>query len=397
MRYIILTSSNSSRRTTHPAGRSSIRLGFPHYRFTIASGKQGVMKAKRTITIKDIAVRAGTSVATAGRALGGYGHVSAATRAKVVAAAKALDFQPNPSARSLKGKSTNTIGLMIANVRVPFFSMLVRAVEDAAIEKGFSVIVCNIDDDRDKEQEYLTLLRNKRVDGLIVCSAFTSRAEMPSKVAAIYECEIPTVFLDRKVEGLARPAVQTDNTTGTALAVNHLVNLGHTRIALATHLPNIDSIRNRIHGFKQALKTHGLKVEPSLIAMRGTHALQNGIDAGKALLQRRNPPTAIITINALITFGVLAAIKELGLAIPGDVALVGWDDFELADIMTPTISVIAQPTYSLGSIATTTRFGMIYLKGAGESVLLSPQLIGRVSAFGPPARRAVKRSGRDST
>lgn len=338
------------------------------------------MKPKRNVTIKDIAARAGTSVATAGRALGGYGNVFHETRERVMAAARALDFQPNMSARSLKGKSTQTIGLMIANVRVPFFSMLVRAVEDSAMEKGFSVIVCNIDDNREKECEYLSLLRSKRVDGLIVCSAYTARSEMQARIARLYERDIPTVFLDRKVDGLERPSVQIDNVTGTTMAVNHLVNLGHTRIGLASHLPNIDTIQNRVLGYKQALRNHVLKRDPALIAMRGTHALQDGLEAGKALLQLKDPPTAIVTINALITFGVLAAIKELGLRIPDDVSLVGWDDFELAAVMTPSISVVAQPTYSLGSIATNMLFDMLNSRGTQESILLSPQLIARESS-----------------
>ncbi len=344
------------------------------------------MENSRNTTIKDIAARARTSVATAGRALGGYGNVSRETKARVVAAAKALDFQPNMSARSLKGKSTKTIGLMIANVRVPFFSMLVRAVEDSAMEKGFSVIVCNIDDDREKEREYLSLLWSKRVDGLIVCSAFTAKSEMQAGVARLYDKKIPTVFLDRKVDGMERPSVQIDNITGTTLAVNHLVDLGHSRIGLASHLPSVDTIRNRILGYKQALHNHGLKFDPSLIAAQGTHALQDGVKVGKALLQLKKPPTAIVTINALVTFGVLAAIKEMGLRIPDDVSLIGWDDFELATIMTPAVSVISQPTYSLGSIATGMLFDMLNNRGTRESILLSPQLVVRESCIGAPRR-----------
>lgn len=347
------------------------------------------MNSKQNVTIKDIARKAGTSVATAGRALGGYGKVSQKTRDKVLAAAREHNFQPNMFARSLKGKATNTIGLMIANVRVPFFSLLVRAVEDAAIEKGFSVFVCNIDDDREKECNYLSLLRSKRVDGIIVCSAFTSRDEMRGKVAHLYEQEVPTVFLDRRVEGVKRPAVQIDNLNGSVMAVEHLLSLGHERIGLATHEPTIDTIAKRIQGYKQALSNRGIAVDPSLIAVRGLHSLQDGFDTTRALMGRKNRPTALLTINALMTFGALAAIKELGLRIPEDVSLIGWDDFELASVMTPAISVLSQPTYSLGSIATNMLFDMINNRGEPESIVLTPQLVSRDScARLPRAARA---------
>lgn len=180
-----------------------------------------------TVTIKDLAKKTGVSQATVGRVLGGYGRTSAKTRELVLAAAREFDYRPNTLAQGLKGKSTQTIGLMIANVCNPFFSIIVRAVEDVCINNGYSLIVCNIDEDKEKERRYLGLLRSKRVDGLLTCSSFSQKKEMKREVVRLYEEEIPTVFVDRRVDGLSCPSIQTDSRYGSILAVNHLVKLGH--------------------------------------------------------------------------------------------------------------------------------------------------------------------------
>lgn len=348
------------------------------------------MSKKQDVTIKDIAQKVGISIATVGRALGGYGRVSAATREKVLSAAKELEFQPNVFARSLKGKATNTIGLLIANIRVPFFSLLARAVEDSAIEKGFSVFVCNIDEDQEKERAYLSLLRSKRVDGLIVCSAFANKKEMRGGIGNIYEHEIPTVFLDRHVDGMDRPSVQIDNLGGTLAAVDYLISLGHKRIGVCSHDPGTDTLKNRILGYRQALENRGIPFDPSLVATKASHTSQDGYDTAKALLSRKDRPTALLTTNALITYGALPAIKDLRLSIPGDLSLLAWDDFELSTVLTPAITVITQPTYSLGSIATGILFDMINKKGPQESVVLSPRLVIRESCAALPAKAADK-------
>jgi LacI family transcriptional regulator len=335
--------------------------------------------ARKVVTIRDIAKKTGISVATVGRAIGGYGRISEATRQMVFAAVRELDYRPNMFAQSLKGKSTKTIGLMIANVINPFFSMVVRAVEDTAIGNGFNVIVCNIDEDHEKECSYLELLRSKRVDGLLVCSSFSDIKEMRRKTIRIYEQDIPTVFIDRQIQNIACPCVQTDSFGGSVLAINHLIGLGHKRIGLLCHTPNVDTIRNRTQGYIKAHADAGLKCDPSLMISRNDSRSADGLDMAMSLLKRKDRPTALLTTNCLVAFGALTAIKKLGMRIPEDVAFITWDDFDLAEAMTPAVTVVTQPTYSLGNIGASKLFDMIKGRSNRESIVLSPQLVVRES------------------
>lgn len=345
------------------------------------------MSAKpRPVTIKDIAQKTGLSIATVGRAMGEYGRVSEATRQKVLAAARELNFSPNASAQSLKGGRTNTIGLMIANVANPFFSLIVRAVEDTSQANNYSVIVCNIDEDHKKESSYLSLLRSKRVDGLLVCSSFSTKREMNREIVETYESEIPTVFVDRHVEGLSRPYVQTDSFHGSIMAVNYLAGLGHARIGLLSHAPSVDTLQKRVLGYKKGLADNGIKYDPKLIGANDANSTADGFKTARRLLEGRNRPTALLATNYLITIGAILAVKELGLRIPQDVSLIGWDDFELAPAMSPPITVVTQPTYSIGSLAASTLFNMLNGTGTTESVTLLCELIIRESCA-PAANR----------
>ncbi|MCD8141011.1 MAG: LacI family transcriptional regulator [Planctomycetaceae bacterium] len=336
-------------------------------------------KTGNTITIKDLARETGVSQATVGRVLGGYGRTSASTKELVMAAAREMNYQPNSFAQGLKGKSTRTLGLMIANVVNPFFSIIVRAVEDACINNDYSLMVCNIDEDQEKERRYLRLLRSKRVDGLLTCSAYSDKKQMKKEVARLYEEEIPTVFVDRRVEGLSCPSIQTDSYTGSMMAVNHLIKLGHKRIGVVSHAPNVDTIQKRILGYKQALVDNGIKFDPELIVSNNAKSASDGFESTITLLHMRNRPTAILTTNSLVTYGALQAIKRNGARIPDDIAFIGWDDFELATAMTPEITVVTQPIYSLGNMAANKLFDMLKGGSNRKSVILSPQLLVRES------------------
>lgn len=342
-------------------------------------------QSPKAVTIKEVARETGLSVVTVARALGGYGRISDKTRERICAVAKDLGYRPNMFAKGLKGKTTQTIGLMIANVCNPFFSIIVRAVEDVCSSAGYSVIVCNIDEEREKERKYLELLRDKRIDGLLVCSSFTSRKEMGRDVARLYEKEIPTVFVDRRVDGLTCPAVQTDSFAGSTLAVNHLVKLGHRRIGLLSHAANVDTIQNRTAGFVQALKDNGIEPTPDYIAAHNTKTTADGYETAKRVLALRKRPTAILTTNSLLTFGALTAIREAGLRIPEDIAFVGWDEFDLAAAM--AVTVVTQPVYTIGSIAVTKLLDILKGSGSRESVLLSPELLVRASCGAELGRR----------
>lgn len=331
----------------------------------------------KAVTIKEVARETGLSVVTVARALGGYGRISAQTRDRVCAVARDLGYRPNMFAKGLKGKTTKTLGLMIANVCNPFFSIIVRAVEDVSSSNGFSVIVCNIDEEREKEQKYLELLRDKRIDGLLVCSSFTSRKEMHRDVARLYEKEIPTVFIDRRVDGLTCPAIQTDSIAGSTLAVNHLVKLGHKRIGLLSHAANVDTIQNRTNGFLQALRDNGVEPNPEYVAAHNSKTTADGYETAKRVLALRKRPTALMTTNSLVTFGALTAIRESGLRIPDDIAFIGWDEFDLAAAM--GVTVVTQPVYTIGSIAATKLLDILKGTGSKESVILSPELLVRES------------------
>ena len=301
-------------------------------------------------TLDDVAQRAGISVATAGRALGGYGKVAAATRDRVLAAAQELKYHPNALARSMKQRSTFTIGLIVGNICNSFFAQIVRAVATAVWRNGYKVIVCDTNENIETELDHAKKLLELRVDGIIVAPTASETGSLSRATKEIYG-SVRTVFIDRAVKGAKIPTVVSDNLAAAHEATAHFIQLGHERIGVVVGRLALDSMTSRIKGYRRALQENRITFDESLVIDAIDVGVEGGYRATKTLLERNRRPTALIVMNNLLVIGALNALKEKGLMIPDDVALIGWDDFDAAPLLQTPLTVVEQPTHAMGSIA----------------------------------------------
>ncbi|MEN6411460.1 MAG: substrate-binding domain-containing protein [Veillonellales bacterium] len=299
------------------------------------------------ITINDVAAKAGVSKSTVSRYLNGrYECMSLGTKEKITQVIAELDYHPNAVARSLKQKSTKTIGAIVANILNPFSTSIVRGVEDYCKQSGFNLILCNADDDPVKEKEYITMLMTKQIDGLMINTTGHNNALLQGVTQ-----QIPVVLIDRKVAAIKADTVTADSCRGAYLAVRHLIGLGHTRIALlALPCANISPRLERVQGYKQALTDCGLPVDERLVVETCT-AQAVVLERIKQLLAMNPRPTALFGVNNLMTMSIIKALKKLAIPIPADMAVIGFDDWEWAELLEPPVTVIAQPTYDMGKKA----------------------------------------------
>ncbi|MCK9221462.1 MAG: LacI family transcriptional regulator [Limnochordia bacterium] len=331
-------------------------------------------------TIKDIAKIAGVSPATVSRALGGYGYVKDSTRRRIQEVADQLGYHPNALARSMVTRSTQTIGLIISDIANPFFPEVVRGIEDTAHQKGFTVILCNSDEDSEKERTYIDVLMAKRVDGLIIAST----AANAQHLLQLKERNLPLVLLDRSFGEGNVDTVKVDNTLGAFQAVNHLIELGHRRIGIITGPDRIPTARERLAGYEHALKQHSIHLEPRFI-VKGDFKEEDAYMGVKYLMDLERPPTALFTANNRTTTGALTAIWELGLHIPDELSVIAFDDLPWMQLLQPQLSVIQQPTYELGVTAAELLFKRLMSDTPQKSQLLqlNSKLVLRNSC-GPP-------------
>ncbi|MGI6284384.1 LacI family DNA-binding transcriptional regulator [Neomoorella humiferrea] len=300
------------------------------------------------VTIKDVAKHAGVSVTTVSRVLNNSRHpISPETRERVLAAIKELGFYPNAMARSLQLHETKTIGLILPDIANPYYPGIVRGVEDVAHEKGYTVILCNTDRSRERTKAYLRVLREKRVDGVIFTGG--GAVEDASREHFFDHGQIATVVIGRHKADL--PAVQVDNVQSAQEAVEHLIKLGHRRIATITGPAVSTTARDRLEGYRRAMEAEGIAIESAWI-VEGDFEFNSGYQAvGKLPLQGPEKITAIFAHNDLMAIGAIKALQEKGLKVPEDVAVVGFDNIPLASFITPALSTVAVPVYDLGVTA----------------------------------------------
>lgn len=300
------------------------------------------------VTIKDVARRAGVSVTTVSRVLNNSRHpISPETRERVLAAIKELGFYPNAMARSLQLHETKTIGLILPDIANPYYPGIVRGVEDVAHEKGYTVILCNTDRSRERTKEYLRVLREKRVDGVIFTGG--GAVEDASREHFFEQGSVATVVIGRHKANL--PAVQVDNVRAAQEAVEHLLHLGHRRIATVTGPAVSTTARDRLEGYRRAIEAEGVDIESGWI-VEGDFEFSSGYQAvGRLPLRGPGKITAIFAHNDLMAIGAIKALQERGLKVPEDVAVVGFDNIPLASFITPTLSTVAVPVYDLGVTA----------------------------------------------
>lgn len=335
-------------------------------------------------TIADVAHRSGVSTATVSRVLSGAVPTRAATRERVLAAAHELDYRPSGIARALKRSQTRTIGLLVTDIGNPFFPQVVRAIEDEAHRRGYGVLLCNAADDPDRELAYLDLLLERRVDGLIVASARTTRRH----AARLGQQPMPVVLVNAETTAGSLPSVTVAHRLGARMAAAHLLELGHRRIAhLAGPMTQAAASRLRLAGVTDALRASG--VDPSsLLVAEGNEHVDGGELATEQLLAATPSPTGIVAYNDLSAIGALRAIRSAGLGVPKDISVVGFDDIELASWTDPPLTTIRQPTETLGRRAVQ-RLIDGQPPGVPRAVVLDPTLVVRGSTReAPPVREA---------
>lgn len=316
-------------------------------------------------TIPDVAKRSGVSTATAARALGGYGSVSPATYQRVLDAANSLGYRPNSLARSMITGTTQTLGVVLADIENPFFYRALRGITDTARSRGYDVVLVNTDEDEDNEDKALSILAERRVDGLIICPA---NADDRSHLTDLIAAGMPVVLLDRHVPGLAADMVGLDNRQAAAEATRCLVDHGHTRIAIVTggpqsieprlRRPGMRGVQNisgttmgsRAAGYRDVLVANGIEIRPEYLSSNGFRR-DDATAATKAFMELPEPPTAILAFDSVLSLGVLLGLRELGLRCPDDVSLIGFDDAEWTEVVTPPMSVVRQPVYQIGAKA----------------------------------------------
>jgi len=302
-------------------------------------------------TIKDVAVRAKVSVATVSHVVNGTRKVAPATIQRVRQAMKELDYHPNAVAQSLRTQKTKAIGIVVSDITNPFFATLVRGAEDAAIEAGYSLIVCNSDESSDKEDRYVRLLRQRRMDGLLISPVGDGST---SAVQKLPRQQMPFVFVDRRAEGVEADAVLSDNSAGAYQATHYLIEQGHRRIGLILGIEGATTTEERLVGYSQALEEAGIAISKELVVW-GDYRAEGGRRATALLMGLDAPPTAIFSTNNLMTMGVLQGLIERGVKIPTDMAVIGFDDLRLAKLVRPALTAIVQEPYQIGHIA----FGLL--------------------------------------
>jgi LacI family transcriptional regulator len=264
----------------------------------------------------------------------------------VNAAKRELNYRPNALARSLRRGETHTLGLILPDSANPFFAEVGHAIESAAFALGYSVILCNTENDENKERLYTEVLENKQLDGII----FVGAGENREAISEIIQNGLPLVVVDRNMGSLELDTVTTENYQGGLLATQHLLSLGHQIIGCITGPSNITPSAERVTGYRAALQQAEIGVVESLLTRGDFHA-PSGYSAAMLLLQQTPRPTAIFVCNDMMAIGAMRAAAQLGLRVPEDIAIVGFDDIQLASYTNPSLTTVAQPKQEIGQLA----------------------------------------------
>jgi DNA-binding LacI/PurR family transcriptional regulator len=331
-------------------------------------------------TIYDIAKATGVSIATVSKVLNNTGRISEATRKKVLKAIEELGYEKSAIASALAGKNTYTIGFLLPDINNPFFAEVARGAEDAAFERGYSVLICSTDHREEKERSYLKTLRHKRMDGLVIATGTTPRETLEE----LMDEGVRIVLMSREIPGTLIGSVMVDNYHGGQLAAEHLLSLGHRKIGLIMEPLSIGSAHDIFRGFQKAAE--GTDAELFVPEETGF-----GIEAGARLageMLARHEMTALFAANDELAVGVLQACRERGIRVPEDLSVVGFDNTILSRIVTPALTTVAQPIYELGR-----RTVHLLMDGIENEIqpknreVLEPRLIVRESTAPPPTYR----------
>lgn len=296
--------------------------------------------------INDVAERAGVSITTVSHVINQTRYVSDGLIDRVNKAMEELDYHPNSLARGLRSGKTKTIGLVIPDISNQFFAEISRKIEDKGFEHGYSVILCNTDDDRTKELRYIDVLLAKKVEGII----FISAGEESDNLEKTIEFKLPIVVVDRNIKELNTDLVLVDNKTGGYEATKYLIGLGHKRIACISGPSPITPSAQRVAGYKRALQEAGIDFEPSMVIL-GDFRYQSGIKVMQEFLSFPKLPTAVFACNDMMALGAIQAIYNEGMKIPDDISVIGFDNIPFSKTIYPTLTTMAQPVYEMAELA----------------------------------------------
>lgn len=303
---------------------------------------------RRPVTIKDVAAKAGVSTATVSRLLAGKQAASSEVKNRVLRIVEELGYEPNHSARNLRTRQRKVFGIVIPDLENPFFTGIIRGAEETLRAAGYSLLIAHSDESPEREEHEIRVLRAEGAMGLLL---IPSRAESTHYSSSDWG-DLPVVAIDRVPMKWVVDSVKTANAEGARLATEHLIHLGHQRIAILNGPAHYDVAQERLAGFRQALAARGQRI-PAEWVVHGDFRQESGFHATKCLLQTSSRPRAIFVANHMMALGALMAIHELGLCIPADVAIASFDDMPWGAALNPPLTAVAQPTLDLGRTAAT--------------------------------------------
>lgn len=335
-------------------------------------------------TVKDVAERAGVSVATVSRVLSGSSHVSEATRARVLESIHALDYRLDRVARSMRRRRTNLLGFIVSTIENVFFTEAAHAAEQVARQHGYNLIVCNTDENPQQENAYLEVLDQQLIAGIILAPA---PGDAP--YLEVYQRgRLPIVLINRRLDHLAFSSIVSDDEAVARACVRHLIRQGKRRIAAITGLPGVYTTAARFNGYRQALAEAGLPLDETLVVCGWAH-LDGGYAAARQVLSHPNPPDALFVFNNVMVQGAVMALQDLGLTWPDPVDVAGFGAFKTARLYRPPLTLIEQPAREMGRRAAELLIAQVdgELDGAPQHLVLHNRLIPR-EAWPPAAIRS---------
>jgi LacI family transcriptional regulator len=333
-------------------------------------------------SIHDVAELAGVSSTTVSRYINNSGYVGKKTRERIAQAITDLDYMPNSLARALHTKSTHTIGLLLPDIVNVFWTIIARGAEDEARKHGYNLILCNLDSDIARLEEYITILLQRQVDGLIYVPIDLPEKGTLGVFDIIHRKQKPAVILDKPIPGSQADTILVDSRTGAYQLTELMISMGHRRIAIITGDRKYYTSNERLQGALCAMKDAGIKPDRSLIRYATFKSDEHrSYDAALQVMKHSDPPTAIFAGNNIVALGVIQAARDAGFLIPEDFSLVCFDDIPQASIIDPFLTVAVQPAYEIG--VTASRFLIERIRGEGpeepRTVILPVEIIQRRS------------------
>ena len=330
-----------------------------------------------SVTIRDVAGRAGVSPMTVSRVINESASVSPETRARVEQAIAELGYVPSRLARGLSARRTGTLAVMVPDVANPFFTLVVRGAEDVARRAGYRAILCDTRSDLDVEREVIEEMIAHRVEGILIAPVSDRSREHLRRLARF---DVPFVLVDRTVPAVDADTVLGDSADGARRLVEHLLALGHRRIGLVVETNEVSTARDRRRGYEAALEAAGIAVDDALVAEASADPA-GGYAGMRRLLELDERPTAVFTVNNLVAVGAIEAVRAAGLEVPDDVALVCFDDIEYASRLYPFLTAMEQPAETFGTLGTQLLLERVARRGPDRSrvVVLPGEFVVRKS------------------